>query len=344
MKQIKLLDCTLRDGGYINDWRFGKDNIEYTIKQLEKSGTEVLDLGFIKNEPIDVNRTVFNSVEAISTFISDKKTTIAYAVMAEALRPMPAELICNCNESAIDIIRVIIWKNRRDESGKIVDALQEGFEYCKLFADKGYRLYIQPARVEQYTDQEFVDMLGLYNKLEPLAIYIVDSWGTMYGDRVLHYLKLADEVLDKNIAVGFHGHNNMMQAFGNALDFIHSGVNRELIIDGSIYGLGRGAGNLHSEIIAKYLNEYEGKKYNICAFLNIYEKFIKDMRRNYSWGFSPAYFMTAMYHANPQYGKYYGVDHNVDSIIVEKILRNMSEEEHIMYTVDCAEKYLRKYS
>lgn len=344
MKQIKLLDCTLRDGGYINDWRFGKDNINTTICELERSGVEVIDLGFLKNEPLDEDRTVYNSVEALSAFIPNKKPGIIYAAMAEAFRPMPLELVCEHNENTVDVIRVIIWKDKHDENGNIVDALQEGYEYCKIFAEKGYKLYIQPARVEQYSDEEFINMLNLYSKLNPLAIYIVDSWGTMYSDGVLHYLRLADKVLDKKIAIGFHGHNNMMQAFGNAVDFLNSGINRELIVDSSVFGIGRGAGNLHSEIIAKYLNEYEGKEYCVETFLKIYEKYIKEMRKTYTWGFTPAYFMTAAYHANPQYGTYYGITNEIDSTIIDQILKNMSEEDRVLYSKNKAEEYLRKFN
>ncbi len=344
MKRLKLLDCTLRDGGYINDWRFGEENIRNTIRELESSGAEILDLGFIKNEPLDFNRTVYNSIEALSVFFPSKKPEITYAAMSEAFRPMTPELICKHSEKTVDVIRVIIWKDRHDTEGNVVDALKEGYEYCRMFADKGYKLFIQPARVEQYNDQEFIDMLQLYSTLDPIAIYIVDSWGTMYSDGVIHYLRIADEVLNKKIALGFHGHNNMMQAFGNAVDFINSGVDRELIIDGSVYGIGRGAGNLHSELIGKYMNENKGKNYNITAFINIYENLIKGIRHNYCWGFSLAYYLTATYHANPQYGTYYGIKKNVDNRTIEIILKNMPVEDRILYTPEKAEDYLLKYS
>ena len=343
MRMIKLLDCTLRDGGYINDWRFGRDNIFSTIRELEASRAEILDIGFIRDEPFDENRTVCNSVEALSAFITNKKPGVLYAAMSEAFRPMPSELICERNETTVDVIRVIIWKDKHDKTGNVVDALKEGFDYCKMFSDKGYQLYVQPARVEQYSDEEFVGMLDLFSKLNPLAIYIVDSWGTMYGDGILHYLRLADKYLDKNIAIGFHGHNNLMQAFGNAVDFLKSGVERELIVDSSVFGIGRGAGNLHSEIIAKYMNEYEGKNYDVNAFWNIYEKCIKALRNQYSWGFNPAYYLTALYHANPQYGTYYGITKDINYIEIDKVLKNMTAEDRVLYTKDKAEMYYMVY-
>lgn len=342
MKSIKLLDCTLRDGGYINNWNFGHDHIESTIRFLEESNTDIVEIGFIRDEADDADRTVFRSIEAITKYIPVKKAGVTYTAMAEVARPIPIELISPRIKNSIDAIRVIVWKDKHDENGNIVDALQDGYDYCKGFAEKGYELFVQPARVEQYSDEEFVEMLQLYEKLNPKAIYIVDSWGTMYSKDVLHYLKLADKVLDKKISIGFHGHNNMMQAFDNAVEFIRTDVDRELILDASVYGMGRGAGNLNSEIIAKYLNEYEGKNYKISSFFEIYEKTVKKLDKKYVWGYSPAYFVTALYHANPQYGTWYGVDCNISSTTIDLILKNMSEEDKVLYNSQKAEDYLKK--
>lgn len=340
MKTIKLLDCTLRDGGYINNWVFGHEHIESTMNILEESNTDIIEIGFLRDEPFDVDRTVFRSIEAMMEYISVKKRGVTYTAMAEAVRPIPMELISPRSEKTIDAIRVIVWKDKHDVSGNVVDALQEGYEYCKGFVEKGYDLFVQPARVEQYSDEEFVDMLKLYGTLKPRAIYIVDSWGTMYSNDVLHYLKLADGVLDKNISIGFHGHNNMMQAFANAVDFIRTDVDRELILDASIYGMGRGAGNLNTEIIAKYLNEYEGKNYKLKSFFEIYEKTVKELDKKYIWGYSPAYFISALHHANPQYGTCYGVENDIQSTTIDQVLRNMPETDKVLYMAEKAEKYL----
>lgn len=343
MKSIKLLDCTLRDGGYINDWRFGRDHIDDTIHVLENSNIDILEVGFLRDEPSNADRTVFHSVEEIENIIPNKKKGLLYAAMVEVFRPIPIEMVSPRNEKTVDMIRVIIWKDRHDEEGKLVDALQEGYEYCKSFVDKGYDLYVQPARVEQYSDEEFVRMLKLYRGLHPKAIYIVDSWGTMYSEDVLHYLKLADENLPSNISIGFHGHNNMMQAFSNAVDFIHYNTDRELILDASVYGMGRGAGNLNTEIIAKYLNETEGKRYDVKAFFEIYENTIKELRKKYIWGYSPAYFMTAYHHANPQYGTWYGDREDVGSTEIDSILYAASDEDRVMYEASKAQRFLNEY-
>lgn len=341
---IKLLDCTLRDGGYINNWIFGKDKIQNTIKSLEDANIDILEVGFIRNEPKDYNRTVFNSIEGITELISNKKKNVTYAAMAEVFRPIPMELVSERSEKTIDAVRVIIWKDKHDENGNVIDALQEGFEYCKAFVEKGYELFVQPARVEQYSDKEFVDMLDLYSQLNPRAIYIVDSWGTMYSKDVLHYLQLADKYLPKSISIGYHGHNNMMQAFANAVEFIRDDINRELILDSSVYGIGRGAGNLNTELMAKFLNENFNKKYDIRCFFEIYENMIKDLQKKYIWGYTPAYFISAFHHTNPQYATWYEIENQTKSIDIFDILSGMKEDDKVMYESKKAKEYLEKYN
>lgn len=342
MKSIKLLDCTLRDGGYINNWNFGEKSIANTVEALEKSRIDFLEIGFLREEPTNTDRTVFRSIEDMEKIIPDKKENITYAAMAEAIRPVPAEAITPRNEKTVDAIRVIVWKDKHDENGNIVDALQDGYNYCKSFVEKGYELFVQPARVEQYSDEEFVEMINLFSPLKPRAIYIVDSWGTMYSDDVLHYMKLADEHMPQEISLGFHGHNNLMQAFANAVDFINYDTNRELILDSSVFGIGRGAGNLNTEIIAKYLNEKKGKKYDIKSFWEIYEGMIKPLQQQYIWGYTIPYFLSAYYHANPQYGTFYGQE-EIDSIRMNRIMVSISEKDKVIFSEQKAKGYLDMY-
>ena len=342
MKIIKLLDGTLRDGGYVNDWRFGKYGILNTISSLEEAGIDIIELGFIRNDQYDENRTVFSSIEQISDLITEKKKNIEYVAMAEATNPISMEYITPKTEHTVDSIRVIVWKDKHDDNGNVVDALQDGYKYCKEFIDKGYDLYVQPARVEQYSDEEFVEMLKLFSDLKPKAVYIVDSWGTMYSDDVLHYLGLADKNLDLSVRLGFHGHNNLMQAFSNAVEFINYNSDRELILDSSVYGIGRGAGNLNTELIAKYLNEKKGKGYRIQPLLDIYDDLINHIRTEHAWGYTAPFFLSALHHANPQYGNFFGEKHEISSRDVNDIMSSFSDVEKLMFSKKTAEEYCNK--
>lgn len=330
MQTIKLLDCTLRDGGYINNWEFGKDAIYDMTRRLEQTNIEILELGFIKDEPYDENRTVFNNIDQVKKLIGEKKPGIQYAVMSEATNPLPLEKLDPATPDGPDIIRVIVWKRM----------LKEGFEYCKGIVEKGYKLCVQPARVSQYSDEEFVEMIKLFNEINPMAIYVVDSWGTMYKEELLHYLKLADENLKPEIAVGYHGHNNMMQAFDTACAFTEQKINRNMIIDASIYGIGRGAGNLNTELFAKYMNEKFNCSYNLKPLTEIYDFCIKHIYKRYTWGYSVPYLISAKYNCNPDFADYY-TKKGCPSAFIEGCISLMPPDERIIFEKNKAENYLR---
>lgn len=340
MDRITLLDCTLRDGGYINDWRFGKEAIVDIIDKLEDAKVDILELGFMKNEPYLEDRTVFNSMSQVKKIIGKKQDGVQYAVMAEVVNPMPLEKIEPADDEGPDIFRVIVWKTKHNEEGRIVDALQEGYEYCKGIVEKGYKLCVQPARVDQYSDEEFVAMIQLFQQLDPYAIYVVDSWGTRNPEELLHYMHLADDNMKPGIALGYHGHNNMMQALSGAQMMLAENFNRNVMIDASVYGIGRGAGNLNSEIIAKYLNERYGKAYVTGPMVQIYDKYIKEIYEVEQWGYSVPYYLTAKYNCNPNYALCFANELLATDEEIEAVLQMLSDKERIMFSKKVAKEKL----
>ncbi|MBR4703117.1 MAG: hypothetical protein IKO91_04675 [Oscillospiraceae bacterium] len=331
MGSLNLLDCTLRDGGYINDWRFGEEAILDIKERMEQTGADVVELGFMRNEPYQRDRVVFNSMDQVKRLIGKKKPGVRYAVMCEIANPFPVELLAPADAESADIIRVIVWKTKHDETGKVVDALDEGFEYCRGIVEKGYRLCVQPARVDQYSEEEFVSMVRRFSQLDPLAIYVVDSWGTQNAEGLLRYMHLADGNMPQQITLGYHGHNNMMQALGVAQAMLREGFGRDIMIDASVYGIGRGAGNLNLEIFAKYLNEQYGKHYALEPMLETYEKWIKAIYELEPWGYSIPFFLTAKYNCNPNYARALGFGMKLDAGTIQRFLSGLSEEDRIIY-------------
>lgn len=333
MSNIKLLDCTLRDGGYINDWKFGKNAIHDVIKVMTSGTCDIFEIGFLKNEQYCNNRTVFSNTEQIQKLISPKQKCVKYAAMIEVVNPLPIELLNECDGESIDIIRVIVWKR----------LLKEGLAYCQEIVNKGYQLCVQPARVDQYSDEEFIDMCKEVNKIAPSAMYVVDSWGTLNVERILHYVDLANKKLNSSISIGYHGHNNLMQAYGTAIQFINMKMEREKIVDASIYGIGRGAGNLNLELIAKYLNDTQNYNYKILPMLDIYDKYLASIYEIKSWGYSISYYLTAVYKCNPNYASYYETECQLKSNQIANILANISKEDKIIFSCNRADEYLKKY-
>lgn len=339
MGNVKLLDCTLRDGGYVNNWRFGYDEIGQILDKLYCAGIDIVEAGFIRNISYDKNISVFPDLNLLDEILFDRKIkkNTMLAVMAEVAHPIPIDKIANADKTKTDIIRVIVWKNKHDADGNIVDVLQEGFEYCKAIVEKGYRVCVQPNRTDQYSDEEFEDMLRLFSQLNPYAIYVVDSWGTMYSSQVIHYMNIAHRVLNKNIAIGFHGHNNMMQAFGTAERIINNKFDRDIIIDASVGGIGRGAGNLNLELIARYINSECGGAYNLEPIYEVYDKYINTLEKKYKWGGSFPYFLSAEYNVNPNYAAFFREKLTIEQM--NSIYNNMEKDDAVLYTDDLAKKY-----
>ncbi|MCI8512524.1 MAG: hypothetical protein HFE83_11120 [Lachnospiraceae bacterium] len=342
MSRIKLLDCTLRDGGYINDWRFGKKAIQDMTEKLAESGVDVLELGFLKDEPYIEDRTVFNSMKQVKALIGKKKPDASYAVMCEVMNPLPLDMLEPADEESADIIRVIVWKTKHDKDGRVVDALQEGYEYCRGIVEKGYKLCVQPARVDQYSDEEFVDMIRRFSALKPLALYVVDSWGTQNAEQLLHYMHLADENMPKETILGYHGHNNMMQALSVAQAMIKEGFMRDILIDASVYGIGRGAGNLNLELIAKYMNEHCGSDYDVQPMLEVYDLYVKHIYAQEQWGYSIPYYLTATYNCNPNYARFYASHLGLDNGEIEDVLQSIHGDERAMFSEKLARQILER--
>lgn len=343
MGRIKLLDCTLRDGGYVNDWSFGIDVIEKCIYNLEKSRADILEIGFLKDEKYKKDRTVYNDVYQISEQICPKKPNRLYAAMIEVVNPIPLDMLKPCSDDTVDMIRVIVWKTKHDKDGKEVDALQEGFRYCKGVVEKGYKLSVQPARVDQYSKEEFIDMVKLFNTINPYAFYIVDSWGTQTPESIMSYVELADKYLNPGIAIGYHGHDNKNQALQIAKAVCTAELDRDIIIDASVNGIGRGAGNLDSGTIAQYLNKHHNMDYAPPYFDYIGGAYIAPIYNYAKWGKTLPFFMTAERNCNPNYAQYYDFELHLPLEDIEGILDLISDEDKIIYSEKRAKKYLRKY-
>lgn len=343
MSNIKLLDCTLRDGGYVNNWNFGRENIDYIMRKLYESEVDIVEAGFIRDEEYSEDRTVYGSMSQVqerakALTIQNRKTKLA--VMAEIAHPIPLHKIESAQKNDVDIVRVIVWKSKHTEDGRKVDALAESYKYCEGIIKKGYKLCVQPNRTDQYQDDEFRAMLKMFCELSPMAIYVVDSWGTMYSKQVMHYMDIADAVLPGDISLGFHGHNNMMQAFGTAERIVERGYDRTIFLDASIYGIGRGAGNLNLELIARYLNTMCGCSYQTDPMYEIYDACVKELKKQEPWGSSMPFFLSAAYDVNPNYASYF--EKNFSTMQMRQLFQVMPRKDAVLYTGALAEMYSRK--
>lgn len=333
MNKIQLLDCTLRDGGYVNNWKFGYEGIKNIIKFLEKSKAEILELGFMRDEPYQKDRAIYNSTEQIADVIGEKKENVTYAALIEMANYFPSEMLAERNKYGPDAIRYSFWKRKMDEA----------YEYSKQIVSKGYKLCVQPTRVEQYSDKEFAGMIEMFSRLNPYAIYIVDTFGLLKKKDLLRYAKIADECMPKDIILGYHAHNNMQQAFSNATAFAELKLDRTVMLDASVYGMGRGAGNLNMEMIMSYLNDGYGKEYDVQQIYKCWDENISHIFKQEKWGYSLPFFMAASMELNPNYAIYYSKKRDLNIESMYQLFEIIQGSDKYLYNNEKAEEFYRSY-
>lgn len=313
MNKINVLDCTLRDGGYINQWQFGRSNIKTIISKLIESNVDIIECGFLteKKERND-DSSLFDTVEKIKEYLDDDKRDNLVVCMINFgeydIHHLPEN-----DATSVDGIRVAFHKK------DIVDALK----FCEGVVQKGYKLFMQPMVSVSYTDEEFIQLINASNKITPYAFYIVDSFGVMKRKDIMRLYYLVDHNLDKNIYVGYHSHNNIQMAYSNAQALVELKTERKLIIDSSVFGMGRGAGNLNTELFIEYLNESNGENYKTKPLLQIIDKILWPVYLNKYWGYSLPHYISAIHNCHPNYATHLDEKNTLTIENINEILSNL---------------------
>lgn len=293
MNRIRVLDCTLRDGGYINDFSFGKTVIDNMISGLSQASIDVIECGFLKSGICDEDKTLFASVEAIKQHIIKKQQDALYVAMIQ-YGAIGADEISDYDGTSIDGIRLTFHENE----------IEDAFVLANELMDKGYKVFMQPVGTTSYEDSALIELVKKVNILKPYAFYMVDTLGKMYKNDLLRMFYIIDHNLDRRIVLGFHSHNNLQMSFANAQELAQIDTTRDLIIDSSILGMGRGAGNLNTELLVQYLNMNQGLKYDVFKIMNLMDNYIKPLSKKYVWGYDAAYYLAAVTDCHPNYASY----------------------------------------
>jgi len=266
----KLLDCTLRDGGYVNDWNFGNENIKFIIAMLTKANVDIVECGFLEDAPHDDSISIFSNIYKIKAVLPRERRKTEYVAMIEYGK-YPLDKLEICDGFSITGLRVTFHKND----------IEDSLAFCAGIKGKGYKVYCQPVGIDAYKDRELLELVEKANDLAPYSFYIVDTSGVMVEKDLQKIYHILDSNLTDSIAIGFHSHNNLQLSFSNSQAFFNINSNREKIIDSSIFGMGRGAGNLCTELIANYINNQDELIYDIDCLLEIYEHRIREIRKNF---------------------------------------------------------------
>lgn len=325
---IRILDCTLRDGGRVIDCAFDNRTIGFISDKLTRANIDIIEMGFLrdcKTVHYSENSTFFTDVNQIAPFIPQNRGKAEYTAFIdygmfdfETLKPF--------NGKSIDSIRLGFTKKDYEENYK---DLLSAFEAVKT---KGYNLYIQGVNSLNYTDRELLDIITMVNQVKPASFGIVDTYGAMYVDDVVRLYGLIDHNLNRDIAVDFHSHNNFQLSFSFAQEIIRlsNGV-RKIIIDSTLSGMGKGAGNLNTELIADFLVRKMVYNYETDILFDAIDEHLYDWWQEYHWGYSPASLMSGIYRSHPNNVMFLTKKFRLDTRDIKNILAMMSEDERQRY-------------
>ncbi len=333
MNTVHILDCTLRDGGYCNEWRFGFENAKKIVYGLLDANIEIIECGFISNRvSYDPNVTKYSTIEEAAKVIPENKDGKIFVVMLN-FGEYDVDDIPDCDGSTIDGIRVAYHKKDR----------YEALELCKMIKKKGYLVFIQAMVSLSYTDEEFLDTIKVANSFKPYAFYIVDSFGIMKEKDLTRLFYMVEHNLDPDVWIGFHSHNNLQLAYSNAQKLTMIQTNRSIIIDSSIYGMGRGAGNLNTELFVDYLNENAGKNYRLKPLFVLIDEILNVFYQKNYWGYSLPNYISATHNAHPNYARYLDDKKTLTIEGMNDIFDLMDEEKKVSYDKRYIEKLYQKY-
>jgi len=320
MSKVRILDCTLRDGGYINNWNFGERTIKKVINKLTQSNIDIIECGFIEEVDFDKNKALFNNVESIREYIEPKNKNVTYVGMI-AQPYITIDKISDCDGKSIDGIRVTFHE----------DEIEEALIYGKQLMEKGYKVFIQPVGTTSYSDIHLLELINKVNELKPYAFYLVDTLGIMYKNDLFRMFHLLDNNLDNSIAIGFHSHNNLQLSFSNAQELLMLHTKREIIIDSSVFGMGRGAGNLCTELVTHYINENIEERYDTVPLLEIVDEHLSKFFTEVKWGYSIPYYLAAVNNCHPNYASYLMNKQTISVKSINTILKQIPMEKRDIY-------------
>ena len=286
---VQVMDCTLRDGGLVNNFMFTDEFVKDLYLANIKAGVDYMEFGYKASkeifDPKNFGKWKFCDEKDIRDIVGDNKSDMKIAVMADVGRCDFRNDILPREESVIDMIRVATY----------INTIPAAIEMIEDAHAKGYETTVNIMAVSKVNDADLEAGLEMLAQSSVDIIYLVDSFGAFYPEQVeklsQKYLAVAEKYGKK---VGIHAHNNQQLAFANTIEALSRGVS---FLDATVNGMGRGAGNCYMELLLSFLRN---PKYNKVAIMSFVEKHILKIKEEGAvWGFDIPYLMTGILNAHP---------------------------------------------
>ena len=287
---IKIIDATLRDGGLVNDFFFEDDFVRALYKANIEAGVDYMEFGYRASKKqfsvSDFGKWKFTSDEDVLKVMGEKDPRMKLSIMVDVGRTDYLEDIGPKRNSPIDLFRIATY----------IETIPEAINMINYISSLGYETTCNIMAISKCTDEQIANALYELAKTPVSAVYIVDSYGALYPKQARKLTRLYHKILSPaGKEVGMHAHNNQQCAFANTLEAKDLGAKW---LDGTAFGMGRGAGNCHSEALLAYLN---GKKYHLEPLLKLVEDWMIPMKESgIEWGYNTSYMLTGLTNQHPR--------------------------------------------
>lgn len=285
---VQITDCTIRDGGYLFNKNSAPEFVEGIMKGLSEAGIDFVETGFLQTNVSGESLVYRDSVDARKYLPADKKTTEFLGFCDNSRYSL--ENLDNYDGKSFKWLRISFAKHEIDDS----------LEFCAGAMQKGYFVQFNPMDSISYTDDERAALIKKVNEVKPAAFSIVDTFGAMDMLDLVHIFKQVDSLLDRNIKIGLHSHDNLglSCALAERVIELSEDSGRDIIVDGSLFGMGRGAGNAKTELLADYINKHCNGKYNLQKLLQVIDKYIVPVQNEVDWGYDLPMYVCGTKHAH----------------------------------------------
>jgi len=286
---IKLLDCTVRDGGLINDHQFEDGFVKAVYDACVGAGIDYMELGYKASKkifaPAQFGAWKYCDEDDLRRIVGDNHTPLKLCAMADAERTDYETDILPKSESVLDCIRIACY----------IHQIPVALDMVKDAHDKGYETTLNLMAVSQIQDRDLEVALNEIVQSPVDTIYLVDSFGALYSEQIkdltLIFLNAAEGTGKQ---VGVHTHNNQMLAYANTIEALIVGANR---LDATINGMGRGAGNCSMELLIAFL---KNPKFRLRPVLDCIQNHLIPLQEKMEWGYQIPYLITGMLNQHPR--------------------------------------------
>ncbi len=284
--EIKVIDCTVRDGGLMNKWQFSDEFVRKTYEAVSAAGIDYMEIGYFSSECSfsrdEMGPWKFCAEPDLQRIIGNEEKRIKLSAMADIGR-IEHDDIPPKSESSLDLVRVACYVHQ-------IDAAIDLAHHC---LDKGYTATINLMAVSTVGLRELDEALDDLSKSRVPIIYLVDSFGAFYSEDIQ---TLAQKYIERlpGKTIGIHCHNNQQLAFANTIAGIIAGIN---YLDATLYGIGRGAGNCPTELLLSFL---KNPKFKVRPLVEAIETQILPWEKKIDWGYYVPYMLTGVMNQHPR--------------------------------------------